>query len=730
MDTTVTLQGWCNSRRDHGGLIFIDLRDRYGITQVVFDPAINKETHQSAEHLSREDVISVSGVVRRRLDGMENPKLATGAIEVFVSGISVLSKADTPPIEIDDRAKINEDMRLKYRYLDLRRPALQQNIITRHTVTRIVREYFHAHHFIEIETPILAKSTPEGARDYLVPSRINPGMFYALPQSPQIFKQLLMVSGFDRYFQIAKCFRDEDLRADRQPEFTQIDVEMSFIAEEDMYVLVEHLLARIWKEIRGVTLTLPFPRMSYDTAVGTYGTDRPDTRFGLQLIDVSEIVKKSNFGVFTKAVASGGMVKCINATGCALFSRTDIENYTEFVAQYGAKGLAWMKVTEAGLESSIVKFFDERLQKEIITKTAAKQGDLLLFVADSSKIVHESLAALRLELGKRLKLIDTAMFNFLWVTDFPLLDYSEEEQKYIAMHHPFTSPQEQDLELLKTKPDKVKARAYDIVLNGTEIGGGSIRIHRRDVQSLLFSTLGISQAEAQEKFGFLLEAFKYGTPPHGGIALGLDRMCAILTGNDSIREVIAFPKNKAAESLLDGAPAEVADKQLDELHLKRAVAVSGVRNAVFEKIKDVFLKEKIDFEVLEHKAVYTSKEAAAARGTQLRQGCKALVLTADEVYIQAVVPGDRELDIKKLQKFTLYKTLELADAKQVKQVTDCNIGSVPPLGNLFGLKVYFDKYVLENEVVAFNAGAHTKSIKVKAKDLQRVVNPVVGDFSL
>ena len=522
----VVLNGWCHTRRDHGGLIFIDIRDRYGLTQIVFDPKIDKKAHKEAESLSREDVISVEGVVKNRGAKLENKKISTGKIEVFIKKIEMLNKAETPPFEVDERTKVHEEIRLKYRYLDLRKPSLQRNIIGRHKVVKIVRDYFDNQDFVEIETPILSKSTPEGARDYLVPSRVHPGKFYALPQSPQIFKQLLMVSGFDKYFQIARCFRDEDLRADRQPEFTQIDLEMSFIDEEDIYKLIEGLLKEIWKKILGVDIKIPFPRLDYEEAIDKYGIDKPDTRFKLHLVNVSDIVKESDFQVFKSVIKNGGIVKCINAKGCAEFTRKDIDNYTEFVGIYEAKGLAWMKVTDKGLDSSIVKFFDKKLQNQLIKEMSAKKGDMLFFVADKINVVNESLAALRLELGKRLGLIDKKQYNFLWVTDFPMMEYNEEEQKNVALHHPFTSPHVKDMKLLEKEPLKVKSRAYDVVLNGTELGGGSIRIHRRELQEKMFKALGISKREAEEKFGFLMDAFRYGTPPHGGLALGLDRIIA------------------------------------------------------------------------------------------------------------------------------------------------------------------------------------------------------------
>lgn len=723
----VTLCGWCSTRRDHGGVIFIDLRDRYGITQVVFDPSFNLESHKTAERLGREDVIQVSGIVKHRKKDMENPKLKTGAIEVFVEKIDILNEAETPPMEIDDRIITHEDTRLRYRYLDLRKPGMQHNIATRHKIIKDVRDYLDNLGFLEIETPILAKSTPEGARDYLVPSRINPGKFYALPQSPQIFKQLLMVSGFDRYFQIARCFRDEDLRADRQPEFTQIDVEMSFVDEGDLIEITEGMLRHIFRVILNKDIKIPFPRLAYDEAISRYGLDKPDTRFELHLIDVTDIVRHSNFEVFTKATKQNGIVKCINAKNCAGFSRTIIEELTGFVAVYGSKGLAWMKVTEKGLESSIVKFFDEEIQKELIKATNAKKDDLLFFVADNSKVVNDALGYLRIEIAKRLNLIDSNHFNFVWITDFPLIEFSEDEQKYVAVHHPFTSPKDEDIKLLDKSPEKARAKAYDIVLNGTEIGGGSIRIHKSDVQSKMFSALGMGKEEVEEKFGFLLEAFRYGTPPHGGIALGLDRIAAMLTNNESIREVIAFPKNKAAENPMDDSPSDVSEKQLQELHIKLDF-VKDATNVVFSRIRDILNKEKIEHEVLEHRAVFTSRETAEVRGTELKQGCKALICKTEEGFIQAVVSGAKELDILKLQKLTLFKKIELANAKEVRKETGCNIGSVPPFGNLFNLKVYFDKSVVENDIVAFNAGTHTKSIKMKAKDLIKVVNPVIGEF--
>ena len=564
----VKLCGWVNSSRDHGGIIFIDLRDRYGLTQVVFDPEHDKKCHKEAEKLRREDVIAVKGKVRARGKGLENPKLKTGQIEVLIDDVEVLNKAETPPLEVEDRIEMNEDVRLKYRYLDLRRPSMQHNILVRHNAVKIVRDYFDDLGFLEIETPILGKSTPEGARDYLVPSRVNPGKFYALPQSPQILKQICMISGFDKYFQVVKCFRDEDLRADRQPEFTQIDIEMSFIEQEDIFSLIEGLMKEMWKKILNKDVKV-FRKITYQEAMEKYGTDKPDLRFDLELVDVTDAVKKSNFEVFTKIINGGGKVKCINAKKCANFSRKVLDELIEFVGIYDAKGMAWMKVTDKGLESSVVKYFDKKIQNELIKITDAKNNDLLLFVADHKHhIVDVALGHLRNELARRLKLIEGKEDCFVWVTDFPLLEFDEDEQKHVAVHHPFTSPKDEDIKLLDSDVEKVRAKAYDITVNGVEIGGGSIRIHKPELQKKMFKILGISEKDAMKKFGFLINAFKYGAPPHGGIALGMDRIVAILTGNTSIREVIAFPKTKNAEDLMMDTPGDVDEKQLKELNVK------------------------------------------------------------------------------------------------------------------------------------------------------------------
>ncbi|WP_027407919.1 aspartate--tRNA ligase [Anoxybacteroides tepidamans] len=564
----VTLKGWVQKRRDLGGLIFIDLRDRTGIVQIVFSPDVSEEALRVAEAIRNEYVLDVEGVVVRREEGQVNPNLTTGKIEVHVDRVTILSEAKTPPFIISDDTDVAEDVRLKYRYLDLRRPVMFQTFKMRHQVTKAIRDFLDEEGFLEVETPILTKSTPEGARDYLVPSRVHPGEFYALPQSPQIFKQLLMVSGFERYYQIARCFRDEDLRADRQPEFTQVDIETSFMSQEDIMDMVERMMARVMKVAKGMDVALPFPRMSYDEAMSRYGSDKPDTRFGMELVDLSEQVKGCGFKVFAGAVESGGQVKAINVKGAAeKYSRKDIDGLTEFVARYGAKGLAWLKVEEDGLKGPIAKFFTDKEQAGFKQALEAETGDLLLFVADTKKVVADALGALRLKLGKELQLIDETKFHFLWVTDWPLLEYDAEEDRYYAAHHPFTMPVRDDLPKLETEPDNVRAQAYDLVLNGYELGGGSLRIFERDVQEKMFKALGMSEEEARKQFGFLLDAFEYGTPPHGGIALGLDRLVMLLAGRTNLRDTIAFPKTASASCLLTEAPSTVSDKQLEELHL-------------------------------------------------------------------------------------------------------------------------------------------------------------------
>lgn len=564
----VVLNGWVDTRRDHGGLIFVDLRDRSGLVQVVFSPDVDMDSFHLAEQIRSEYVVAVKGKVTARPEATENPNLKTGKIEVYASNMEILSRAKTPPFYIEDNLEVDESLRLKYRYLDLRRPEMRNNMILRHKVIKTMRDYLDNRGFIEVETPILTKSSPEGARDYLVPSRVHPGEFYALPQSPQIFKQLLMVSGMEKYFQIARCFRDEDLRADRQPEFTQLDIEMSFIDEEDMFELIEEMMVKIFKEAMGKDIKTPFPRLSYDEAMLKYGSDRPDLRFGWEIVELTDLVKDVEFKVFASAIESGGVVRALNAKTCGSFSRKEIDDLTKIATDNGAKGLAWIIVAEDELRSPIIKFFSPEKIQEILTALDAKPGDLLLFSADSADIVARVLGVLRLELAKRLNLIDETELNFSWLVDFPLVEYDSDEERYVAVHHPFTSPRIEDIDLLDKDPAKCKARAYDLILNGTEIGGGSIRIHRKDWQEKMFKALNLSQEEIYSKFGYMLEAFEYGAPPHGGIAFGIDRLVMIMANRSSIRDVIAFPKTQSATCLMTDAPSEVSNKQIRELHLR------------------------------------------------------------------------------------------------------------------------------------------------------------------
>jgi len=564
----VVLMGWAHRRRDHGGVIFIDLRDREGLVQVVFNPEISAGCHNEAGRIRTEFVLAVKGLVRKRPEGMENPDLKTGAIEVMANDLEILNESKTPPFVLDGTAEISENVRLKYRYLDLRRPEIQKNLILRSRVAAATREYFCREGFIEVETPFLTKSTPEGARDYLVPSRVNQGMFYALPQSPQIFKQLLMVSGFDRYFQIVKCFRDEDLRADRQPEFTQIDVEMSFITQEDIIRIMEAMIAHLFSTCLARVLPLPFPRISYQEAMNRFGKDSPDMRFGLEIRDLTDILRNSGFKLFAEIACGGGVIKAICIENGNSLSRKDLDELRDFVAQYGAKGLAWARVIPEGWTSPIFKFLTPAEVAVINERMDAREGAVLLFVADTPNVARDALGNLRIHLAKKLGLIDPKTLAFTWVTEFPLFDYSDTEKRFVSTHHPFTSPVLEEIPLIETDPGKVHAQAYDLVLNGSEIGGGSIRIHRKEVQVLIFKALGLSDEEAKNKFGFLLDALEYGTPPHGGIAFGLDRMVMLMTGADSIRDVIAFPKTQKATCMLTDAPSQVSVEQLMELSLK------------------------------------------------------------------------------------------------------------------------------------------------------------------
>ena len=564
----VAVMGWVHKRRNLGSLLFVDLRDRTGLLQIVFGDQTDREVFDKAETIRNEYVIAVKGEVAPRAPEAVNPSMKTGRIEILATELRILSSSETPPFHIEENSGVNEATRLKYRYLDLRRPDMQENLMLRHKVAKIARDYFDENGFLEIETPVLIKSTPEGARDYLVPSRVHPGKFYALPQSPQLFKQLLMVAGYDRYFQVAKCFRDEDLRADRQPEFTQLDLEMSFVDVDDVITINEGFIKKAFKEALGVDIETPFPRMPYREAMERFGSDKPDMRFGMELVDVSDLVKECGFRVFSDAVTGGGSVRAINAKGCGGFSRKEIDSLGEFVKTYGAKGLAWIVVEEDGIRSPIAKFYSEEEMAALLKRTCAEPGDLICFVADKDQVVFDSLGELRVEIAKRLGILDDREFKFLWVTEFPLFEFDEEENRWTARHHPFTSPMDEDLEFLESDPGRVRSKAYDVVLNGTELGGGSIRIHMQDLQQRMFSILGLSEEEARNKFGYLLEAFKYGVPPHGGMAYGLDRMIMLMAGRSNIRDVIAFPKVQNASDLMTEAPDVVDPKQLEELHIK------------------------------------------------------------------------------------------------------------------------------------------------------------------
>ena len=565
----VVLMGWVLRRRDHGGVIFIDLRDRWGLTQIVFNPEVDAKAHAKAHQLRSEWVLAVRGRVAARPGDMANLKLATGEIEVMISELRILNSSETPPFPLDEDIEISDNLRLQYRYLDLRRPEMTANMVMRHRAVQAVRNYLNSHGFLDIETPMLTRSTPEGARDYLVPSRVNAGKFYALPQSPQLFKQLLMIAGMDRYYQIVKCFRDEDLRADRQPEFTQIDMELSFVDEEQVITVTEGMIAALFKETLGLDLAPPFARMTYDQAIGRYGTDRPDTRFAMEIVDLTAIAATCGSKVFREVADGGGTVRAINAKGCGSFSRKDLDDLTDFAVQLGAKGLAWVKMKAGGeWQSPIAKFFTDAERATIAEALDAVEGDLFFFGADAPAAVCQVLSELRLELARRLGLLKKDVFNFTWVTDFPLVEYDDKEKRFQALHHPFTAPREMDVDRLETDPASVYSRAYDLVLNGTEIGGGSIRIHQREMQARVLKVLGIGEEEARDKFGFLLRALELGAPPHGGLAFGLDRLMMIITGSDSIRSVIAFPKTQKATCPLTDAPAPVARKQLTELYLR------------------------------------------------------------------------------------------------------------------------------------------------------------------
>ncbi len=569
--TTVTLNGWVQRRRDLGGVLFIDLRDRSGIVQVVFNPDFSGEALAIADRARSEYVLAVRGKVVERSEDTKNPNLVTGDIEIRVTEIEIMNAAKTPPFFIEDGVEVDESVRLKYRYLDLRRPEMQRSLMLRSKTAKIFRDYLDENGFVEVETPILTKSSPEGARDYLVPSRVHPGEFFALPQSPQIYKQLLMVSGLERYFQIARCFRDEDLRADRQPEFTQVDIETSFLDRDQLLDMLEELMVKLFRETTGTELARPFQRLTYADAMGKYGSDKPDLRFGLELKDVSDIVANSGVKVFASVVAGGGIVKALNAKGCASWSRKELDDLTPFASRYGGKGLAWIQIKDGEWKGPIVKFFNEQEIAALTERLDAQEGDVLIFSADKAKVVHDVLGNLRLKIGKDLGLINESEFKFLWVVDFPLLSYDEDAKRYVAEHHPFTRPKDEDLAYFDTDPGQIRAQAYDLVLNGYEVGGGSMRIYKRDVQEKMFAALGFSPELAREKFGYLMDAFEYGTPPHGGFAFGFDRLVMLIAARNNLREIIAFPKTASATDLLMDAPSPVDDHQLDDLSIRVAL---------------------------------------------------------------------------------------------------------------------------------------------------------------
>ncbi|HJV44268.1 MAG TPA: aspartate--tRNA ligase [Bacillota bacterium] len=564
----VTLSGWVQKRRDLGGVIFVDLRDRSGLVQIVLNPEFNEKAHLIGDRIRSEYVLTVKGQVVLRSPETINPKMQTGEVEIHITEVEILNEAKTPPFLIEDQIEVDENVRLKYRYLDLRRQSMQNSLILRHRTTKAFRDFLDDKGFLEIETPMLTKSTPEGARDYLVPSRVHPGEFFALPQSPQIFKQLLMVSGYERYFQVVRCFRDEDLRADRQPEFTQVDIETSFLTMEELLAMMEQMVAHVCEQSIGLKVELPIQRLSYQEAMSRFGSDKPDLRFGMELVDVSDLVANCGFKVFASAVERGGQVKGINVKGCGHYSRKDVDDLMKFASKYGAKGLAWIAFKDGEIKGPIGKFFSEEEIAQFKDRFAVVEGDLILFVADSPKVVADSLGALRSKFGKDLGLIDPNVFKFAWVMDFPLVEYDEDAKRYVALHHPFTMPRVEDLPLFDTDPSQIRAQAYDLVLNGYEVGGGSMRIYKREIQEKMFRALGFSKEEAQEKFGFLLDAFEYGTPPHGGMALGLDRFVMLLAGRTNLREVIAFPKTASATDPMTDAPGEVEEKQLNELHIQ------------------------------------------------------------------------------------------------------------------------------------------------------------------
>ncbi len=732
IDEEVKLVGWVDRRRDHGGLIFVDLRDRFGVTQIVADPELSGTAHEIFEKVRPEWVLQISGKVRARPEGQENSKMQTGEIEVLVSEVKVLNEAATPPFEIAEEHDENEEVRMKFRYLDLRRQRMQRNLVLRHQVLQATRKFFYERNFVEIETPILIKGTPEGAREYIVPSRVHPGKFYVLPQSPQQLKQLSMVAGFDRYMQIARCFRDEDQRGDRQPEFTQMDFEMSFVDAEDVMKINEEALVSIVKEARpdAQIAATPFPRFTFEEALNKFGKDSPDIRIPLEIADVSKECENCGFGIFADAVKNGGVVKVLQVPNGANFSRKEIDALEEAAKIYGAKGLAWIKISEK-FEGVPAAKLGENLTKKIAEKVGGEKGDILLFAADKWEVACESLGAVRIAAAEKLELLKGKEneFAFCWITDFPMFQKDEETGEIGAVHHPFTRPKKEDEELLNSDPLATKAEAYDVVLNGYEIGGGSVRIHESDLQKKIFDILKVSDEDAERRFGHILKAFTFGAPPHAGIAWGIDRLVMLLAGEPNIREVIAFPKTNRAEDLMLGAPDIVPESQLTELEIKSTVKTETMKRNIFAEIEELLTSQKIKFETLEHAAVKTSEEAAKVRGTKLEQAARALIWKTENGFIQSICSAAREVDEEKLKKIAGVKKLELAKPEEVKKITGCEIGCVPPFGNLFDLKMFIEKSLAENEKVVFNAGLHTKSIKMRFADFAKIVGERLGDFA-
>lgn len=717
VSTQVHLAGWVHRRRDHGGIIFIDLRDREGLTQIVFDPSHDSKSHQTADSVKLEFVIKITGNVRRRPADMINPKIGTGEIEVLANNIEILNAAKTPPFEINQDKDLNEELRLKFRYLDLRRERLKNNIITRHRIIKFIRDYFDTQGFLEIETPILLKGTPEGSREYLVPSRLYPGKFYVLPQSPQQLKQLLMVAGFDKYFQIARCFRDEDQRGDRQPEFTQLDIEMSFVTVDDVLKINEQGLIKVTEKFQPnkKIIQKPFPRLTWQQAMEEYGSDKPDIRFEMKLSDLNSECQNCGFQVFENILKKDGVVKALRIPKGAKLSRSQIAEFEEIAKKAGATGLAYLTLEGNSPKSPILKYFTTETIQKILEKTNCQSGDLVFFAADKFETACNILGQVRLAAAKRFQLIPENVLAYLWVTDFPLFEWNQEENKLVSSHHPFTHPKPEDLHLLDSSPEKVRALAYDIVMNGIEIGGGSIRIHGSTLQSKIFDLLKITKEDAERRFGHLLRAFEYGAPPHGGIAWGLDRLIMLFQNEPNIREVIAFPKDQKARDLMSSAPGIMPQEQIAEVHIQ---CLSSADEGIFGLLQNLFKKHHIWHEIIENKAIKTNQSAT-----------KALLLKNETGYIIAVISATSKINFEKLKKIVKTNRLEVASEEEFEAITECEKDSLPPLGNLFNLPTYIDADPLKNEIIVFPAGNKTQSLKMKSADYLKVSEARLENFT-